>query len=72
MNSSYGVTDSLHAPKLIRSFNMHELNIIDEGRTALAIMVKNVWADLSDLDLDEEESDGQLLSPGLEVRLSLI
>ena len=54
MNSSYSITDLMYPPKLILNFNMHELNIIEEGKTALAIMGRAEFVDVSELGVGQE------------------
>lgn len=52
MDNSYRITAEIHAPKLVPVFNMHELNIIEDGKKGLAILGKAEFADISVLGLD--------------------
>ena len=54
MDSSFSMTEAIYARKTITSFNMHELNIIDEGRTALHISYMPKYLDITNLGLAEE------------------
>ena len=54
MNSSFSMTETIYAPKTIAIFNMHELNIIEEGRTALHIIQKADFVDVSELGLGQD------------------
>lgn len=55
MDNSFTITDSLYAPKAMGNFNMHELLVIDEGRTSLQIINKADFVDISELGLDIDE-----------------
>ena len=54
MDKSYNVTNSLYPPKLVMNFNMHELNIVEGGRTALAIIGRSELVDTSELGLAKD------------------
>jgi hypothetical protein len=49
MNSSFATVQTIQAPKPIKNFNMHELNIIEDGRTALHIIAKPDRANITEL-----------------------
>jgi hypothetical protein len=53
MNSSFSITDLMYPPKLAMN-NMHEFNIIEEGRTGLAIIGRTELVDISELGIYEE------------------
>ncbi|RDW69191.1 hypothetical protein BP6252_08211 [Coleophoma cylindrospora] len=54
MNDSYVVTENIYPPRLVPTFNMHEFNIVEEGRIGLAIIGKAEYVDVTDLGLEQE------------------
>lgn len=54
MNSSYTVTESMYAPVDRTTFNMHELFLIDEGKTGLAITNRADWVDVRELNAGQD------------------
>lgn len=49
MDSSYNISHSVTVKKTERNMNMHELQITKGGKTAMHIMHKSDWSDLSEL-----------------------
>lgn len=50
LDNSYEVTHSINVSRTLRNMNMHELNVISEGKTALHIINRSTWTDLIDLE----------------------
>ena len=65
LDSSFTITDSVHVPKAIANLNMHELNVVDDGRTALHIIHKTDWVDVSELaEFGVDREAGWILNVG--------
>ena len=63
LDSSYNITGNVTAPEANPDFNMHELNVLDNGRTALHLMDRSVRVDVAELDLDGMK-EGWILDTG--------
>ncbi|KAK5110420.1 hypothetical protein LTR85_001030 [Meristemomyces frigidus] len=49
MDSSYEVSHSINVPRAERSMNMHEMQMANDGKTAMYIIHKSDWVDISEL-----------------------
>ncbi|KAK4896122.1 hypothetical protein LTR27_005979 [Elasticomyces elasticus] len=54
MNSSYDIVTTFDSPALEGRINMHELNIVDEGRSAVYLTSKGEARDISELGLSNQ------------------
>jgi hypothetical protein len=62
MDNSFELTDLFTPPVTFHNFNMHEFNIINEGRTAMSIMTRSQYIDVRQLKLDRDA--GWVLNTG--------
>lgn len=51
MNSAYEMTTNITIHDDRDGFNMHEFNVLDNGRTAMITAERNVWMDMSDIGI---------------------
>ena len=49
MDSHYNIQQKLHMPEESSEFNLHEFNIVEDGRTALVITTDPLWDNTSTL-----------------------
>lgn len=49
MDSHYRIQQKIHLPRDFQSFNMHEFNVIEDGRSALAATSLPVWDSIESL-----------------------
>ena len=54
LDENYHVRNEVPAPDYVATFNMHEFNVIDNGKSALSTLYKPRLMDLSDLDINAE------------------
>ncbi|KAF2174173.1 hypothetical protein M409DRAFT_62296 [Zasmidium cellare ATCC 36951] len=52
LDASYNAIQNITAPQETPDFNMHELNIIDNGKSALHFMDRSEYVDVSELGID--------------------
>ena len=65
MDSSYTVVNNISVPKLIRNFNMHELKLIHDGKSALHILGRPEHVEL-DKTLGSGQETGWILNMGFQ------
>jgi hypothetical protein len=49
MDSHYEIQQKFYAPRTSNIFNMHEFNIINDGRSALIVTYESVWDNVQEL-----------------------
>ncbi|KAK4960619.1 hypothetical protein LTR10_003515 [Elasticomyces elasticus] len=54
LNSAYEKQESIEAPSNMDSFNMHELKVVDGGESALHLLWKPEYIDVSELGLEQQ------------------
>lgn len=64
MDDSYNIVSELHVPRTMNFFNMHELNIIDEGKRAIYITARTVIVDFEAHNLDFDVDIGLIQDLG--------
>ena len=52
-DTSYKIQSSLNVTNDLEEFNMHEFNIIEDGKSSLIITFENEWRDISALGLKD-------------------
>lgn len=55
MNSSYQITQEVHTSSTINAFNMHELNLVEDGTKALYLLYEPMRIDLEELQSDNPD-----------------
>jgi hypothetical protein len=65
MNNDFEVTHEIYPPHGVHAFNMHEFNVIEGGKSALAVVHRTEVVNTTALGLESEIEKGLVANMGL-------